>query len=87
MSDFLCVVICVNLCTIPFKSLGWYYLFIYFQRNEYFCSEKIWSNSPNSAANKHVKMISDGSCDTEDCSNDPENPDTFHHRNKNVKYI
>jgi len=24
--------------------------------------------------NQHIRMISEGSCDTEDCSNDAENP-------------
>ncbi len=33
------------------------------------------------AANQPIKMISEGSCDTEDCSNDAENS-ALHHRNK-----
>ncbi len=33
------------------------------------------------AANQHIRMISEGSCDAEDCSNDAENS-ALHHRNK-----
>ncbi len=33
------------------------------------------------AANRHIDMISEGSCDTEDFSNDAENS-ALHHRNK-----
>ncbi len=33
------------------------------------------------AANQHMRMISEGSCDTEDWSNDAENS-AAHHRNK-----
>ncbi len=33
------------------------------------------------AANQHIRMISEGSCDTEDWSNDAENS-VLHHRNK-----
>ncbi len=33
------------------------------------------------AANQHIRMISEGSCDTEDWSNDAENA-ALHHRNK-----
>ncbi len=33
------------------------------------------------AANRHIRMISEGSCDTEDWSNDAENS-VLHHRNK-----
>ncbi len=33
------------------------------------------------AANQHIRMISEGSCDTEDWSNDNENS-ALHHRNK-----
>ncbi len=33
------------------------------------------------AANQHIRMISEGSCDTEDWSNDAENT-ALHHRNK-----
>ncbi len=33
------------------------------------------------AANQHIRMISEESCDTEDCSNDAENL-ALHHRNK-----
>ncbi len=33
------------------------------------------------AANQYIRLISEGSCDTEDWSNDAENS-TFHHRNK-----
>ncbi len=32
-------------------------------------------------ANQHIRMISEGSCDTEDWSNDAENT-ALHHRNK-----
>ncbi len=35
------------------------------------------------AANQHLRMISEGSCDTEDCSNDAENSDLI----KGVYYI
>ncbi len=38
------------------------------------------------AANQYIRMISEGSCDTEDWSNDAENS-ALHHRNKNIKYI
>ncbi len=30
-------------------------------------------NSFNTIINQHIRMISEGSCDTEDCSNDAEN--------------
>ncbi len=33
------------------------------------------------ALNQYIRMISEGSCDTEDWSNDAENP-ALHHRNK-----
>ncbi len=33
------------------------------------------------AGNQHIRMISEGSCDTEDWSNDAENS-AAHHRNK-----
>ncbi len=33
------------------------------------------------ASNQHIRMISEGSCDTEDWSNDAENS-ALHHRNK-----
>ncbi len=33
------------------------------------------------AANQHIRMISEGSCDTEDWSNDAENS-ALHHMNK-----
>ncbi len=33
------------------------------------------------AADQHIRLISEGSCDTEDWSNDAENT-AFHHRNK-----
>ncbi len=33
------------------------------------------------AANQHIRMVSEGSCDTEDWSNDAENS-ALHHRNK-----
>jgi len=33
------------------------------------------------AANHHIRLISDGSCDTEDWSNDAKNS-VLHHRNK-----
>ncbi len=33
------------------------------------------------AANQHIRMISEGSCDTEDWSNDAENS-AAHHKNK-----
>ncbi len=33
------------------------------------------------AANQHIRMISEGSCDTEDWNNDAENS-AAHHRNK-----
>ncbi len=35
----------------------------------------------SSAQNQHIRMISEGSCDTEDWSNDAENS-TLHPRNK-----
>ncbi len=35
----------------------------------------------SSASNQHIRMISEGSCDTEDWSNDAENT-ALHHRNK-----
>jgi len=38
-------------------------------------------NIDNKAANHHIKVISEGSCDTEDWSNDAEISD-LHHRNK-----
>ncbi len=45
----------------------------------------IWNVSWS--ANKHIQIISEGSCDTEDWINDAENP-TLHHRNKlHLKYI
>ncbi len=45
------------------------------------CKTKIWSstavfnidNKVSWAANQHIRMISEGSCDTEDWSNDAEN--------------
>ncbi len=40
-------------------------------------------------SNQHIRMISEGSCDTEDWSNDAENS-ALHHRNKlhcNIQYI
>jgi len=50
-------------------------------------SKKILSNTTvfnidnNWVSNHHIRMISEGSCDTEDCSNDAENS-ALHHRNK-----
>jgi len=38
-------------------------------------------NNNNIAANQHIRMISQGSCDTEDWSNDAENS-VLHQRNK-----
>ncbi len=35
----------------------------------------------NKAPNQHIRMISEGSCDTEDSSNDAENS-ALHHRNQ-----
>ncbi len=35
-----------------------------------------------SAANHHIRMISEGSCDTEDCSNDALLKISFDHGNK-----
>jgi len=39
------------------------------------------NNNNNIAANQHIRMISQGSCDTEDWSNDAENS-VLHQRNK-----
>ncbi len=57
---------------------------------------KIWSstavsnfdnNNVSWAANQIIRMISEGSCDTEDWCNDAENS-ALHHMNKlHVKYI
>jgi len=33
-------------------------------------------------ANQNIRMISEGSCDIEDWSNDAENSALYHHRNK-----
>ncbi len=39
------------------------------------------------SSNQNIRMISEGSCDTEDLSYDAENSD-LHHRNKfNLQYI
>ncbi len=38
------------------------------------------------AANEHIRMISEGSRDTEDCSNDAENS-ALHHIKYLLKYI
>ncbi len=39
------------------------------------CFQQFMDNNKNSllAANQHIRMISEGSCDTEDWSNDAEN--------------
>ncbi len=39
------------------------------------------------AANQHIRMISEGSCDTEDWSNDAENTDLITEINYILKYI
>ncbi len=39
------------------------------------------------AANQHIGMISEGSCDTEDWGNDAERSAFKNHRNKSLKYI
>jgi len=43
--------------------------------------ENIFQHIFSWAANQHIRMISEGSCDTEDWSNDAENS-ALHHRNK-----
>ncbi len=39
------------------------------------------------AANQHIRMISEGSCDTEDWSNDAENSAAHHRINYVLQYI
>ncbi len=39
------------------------------------------------ASNQHIRMISEGSCDTEDCSNDAENSALHHRINYILKYF
>ncbi len=39
------------------------------------------------AANQHIRMISEGSCDTEDWSNDAENTALITEINYSLKYI
>ncbi len=61
-------------------------------KKSFMISTKIWSSRTISkliiiirnafwAANQHIRMISEGSCDTEDWSNDAENS-ALHYRNK-----
>ncbi len=54
-------------------------------------STKIWSSNTDNnqkwASNQHIRMISEGSCDTEDWSNDAENSALITGINYILKYI
>ncbi len=47
----------------------------------YLIKNKVKNNSAVYITHQHIRMSSEGSCDTEDWSNDAENS-TLHHRNK-----
>ncbi len=56
---------------------------------KYHGSQKILSSTTVSTLiiNQHIRMISEGSCDTEDCSNDAENTALITGINYILKYI
>ncbi len=50
-------------------------------------SKYFYTNTNSWAANHHIRMISEGSCDTEDWSNDAENSAAHHRKIYILKYI
>ncbi len=60
-----------------------FFLTFYSSKKMYHRFQKILSNTTVSTLiiNEHIRLISEGSCDTEDCSNDAENS-VLRHRNK-----
>ncbi len=58
-----------------------FFFLLFFQNLENRMYHGFQYNVFNIGNNQHIRMISEGSCDTEDWSNDAENS-TLHHRNK-----